>query len=365
MKKILALLLCAIMTLSLCACGSKGEDNRTNNDTQNTPVATEAPDITLTFVNGSTVLGTLTAKAGQLVTGYEQFETQEGYVFEGWFKTPTMLASSACDFSTAVFNENKKIFGAFRSLAKSADTRSWYIVGEGSSKVLRTSSWAGSSVEESDRKLCQLNATGNAVNEFAITLDLYAGDMFQLIYDWQWDGQKGFGTFTDIDASMFESSGSLSGESSKANVKVLMDGNYTVTITTDPDNDKYDEIKVVRNGDAAPAEVIEKAPFVVTETTQIVMKGSWVADWSENIELTRIKGTDTFTATKELAAGTELYFMVWDNGADTGIGMNSSAVTDASSQALLKEGAYNVQVSEAGTYTFTVDADSLTIVITK
>lgn len=360
-KRILALLTCIIMVLSLCACGAG------NTETQTTPTAapTEAPEITLTFVNGSTVLGTLTAKAGELVTGYEQFENQEGYVFEGWYKTPTMLASSACDFSTAVFNESKKIFGAFRSLEKTPDTRSWYIVGEGKSTVLRTSAWAGSAVEESDRKVCQLNATGNATNEYAITLDLYEGDMFQLIYDWQWDGQKGFGTFTEVDATMFESSGSLSGESSKANAKVLMDGNYTITLTTDPDNANYDEVKIVRNGDAAPAVVIEDEPYVVSETTQIVMKGSWVDDWSENIELTRIEGTNSFAVTKELAAGTQLYFMVWDNGTDTGIGMNSTAVTDAASQALLTEGAYNVQVNEAGTYTFTVDADSLTITVAK
>ena len=66
----------------------------------------------------------------------------------------------------------------------------------------------------------------------------------------------------------------------------------------------------------------------------------------------------------DLDAGTELYFMVYDNGADTGLGMNATAVTDGDSKALLED-AYNIKVVEAGTYTFTVDAETMTITITK
>lgn len=348
MKKVLALLLAAVMSLSLIACGAKEK----------------AKDITITFVNGDNVIGTLTVPAGEKVTGYEKFEALEGYVFEGWYKTPTMMASSLCDITTETFTSDRKLFGAFRSLAKREDTRSWYIVGEGASTVLRTSAWAGSSVTAEGKALCQLQPTGKNTNEFSITLDLYKGDMFQLITNWGWDLQKGFGLFKGIDTTMFESGGSLSGENEKANVKVLMDGNYTITITTDPDNANYDEITVVRNGDAAPAEIVEEEPYKVSESTEVVMKGSWVSDWSENIKLERVAGTAAFKGTKELAAGTELYFMIWDNGEDTGIGMNSTAVTDAASKALLEE-AYNVKVAAAGTYTFTVDAETLTITVTK
>lgn len=354
-RRILALFLAAVTAVSLIACGAKEEAPADN---------TEKKEITLTFVNGSEVLGTLPAIAGEKITGYEKFETQDGYVFEGWYKTPTMLASSLCDLSTETFSSDKKIFGAFRSLNKREDTRKWYVVGEGSSKVLRTSAWAGSAVTDEGKALCELRPTGKNVNEFAITLDLYKGDMFQLITDWCWDLQKGYGLFNEIDTECFESSGSLSGEANKANVKVLKDGNYTITITTDPDNANYDEIKVVRNGEAGPAEVIEEEPYKVTESTEVVMKGSWVADWSENIKLDRIAGTNTFKGTKELAAGTELYFMIWDNGADTGIGMNGKAVKDDASKAILED-AYNVKVKAAGTYTFTVDAETLTITVTK
>ena len=43
---------------------------------------------------------------------------------------------------------------------------------------------------EADREKFRLNSTGNQVNEFAITLDLHAGDQFQVIPDWNWSGQK-------------------------------------------------------------------------------------------------------------------------------------------------------------------------------
>ena len=66
----------------------------------------------------------------------------------------------------------------------------------------------------------------------------------------------------------------------------------------------------------------------------------------------------------DLDAGIELYFMVWDNGEDTGLGMNGSNVADDGSKALLED-AYNVKVLDAGTYTFTVDADKMEISVTK
>ena len=66
----------------------------------------------------------------------------------------------------------------------------------------------------------------------------------------------------------------------------------------------------------------------------------------------------------DLDAGIELYFMVYENGEDTGLGMNAESVVDDASKALLEE-AYNIKVAEAGTYTFTVDANTMTITVAK
>lgn len=350
MSKLWGLLL-ALTTVMMfvCACGGAKEQ------------------VTITFMNGDTQLGQVTANKGEVVADYAQYEEVDGYEFLGWYETPTFLETSKKDLTTDTFEEDKTLYGSFKSTAVTEDTRIWYIVGAGTSPELAASNWAGD-VDDSVKEACQLKATGNVTNEFSITLNLYTGDQFQIIHDWAWDGQKGYGRFTEIDNTQMESGGSLSGSDSKANINVIMDGNYTITLTTDPDNELQDTLIIVRNGDAtadaASVTPEEETAYVVTDATGIVVKGSWVSDWSENKDLTRIDGTNQFTITMDLDAGIELYFMVYDNGADTGLGMNGSAVVDDASKALLEE-AYNVKVLDAGTYTFTVDADTMTITVAK
>ena len=46
-----------------------------------------------------------------------------------------------------------------------------------------------------------------------------------------------------------ENAGGLAGTDDKANVKVLTDGNYTITLTTNPDNQAQDTLSIVRNSD--------------------------------------------------------------------------------------------------------------------
>ena len=353
-KKLLGIILvCTMAMMSISACGDSSQKKE---------------KITVTFMNGDTQLGQITATTGEKLSDYAKYEKLEGYEFLGWYETPTLLETSKKDLETVTFDKDTTLYGSFKSTQVTEDTRLWYIVGAGASPELAASSWAGE-VEASVKEACQLKSTGNATNEFAITLNLYEGDQFQIIHDWAWDGQKGFGCFTTIDETQMANGGGLGGSDSTSNINVVMDGNYTITLTTDPGNALQDTLTIVRNGDATeeaqkPEENKSDEKYVVSDATGIVVKGSWVEDWSENKELTRIEGTNKFSISMDLAAGIELYFMVYDNGADTGLGMNATAVTDDASKALLEE-AYNIKVAEAGTYTFTVDADTMTITITK
>ncbi len=351
MKKIVSVaLVCMMSAMMLCGCGGS-----------------DAKDVTVTFMNGETELGKVTGKAGEVLSDYEKYQTVENTEFLGWYETPTFLETSLKDLKTATFEEDTILYGSFKNTNVAEDTRSWYVVGAGKSQVLADSSWAGS-VDDSIKEACQLKATGNATNEFAITLDLYVDDQFQVIHDWGWDGQKGFGCFTSIDDTQMENGGGLGGSDTTSNVTVIMDGNYTITLTTDPENPLQDTLSIVRNGDASGdvpvVEDKEEPAYVVNENTSIVVKGSWVSDWSENKDLERVEGTNTFKITMELDAGTELYFMVWDNGADTGLGLKGENVKDTASKAFLED-AYNVTVADAGTYTFTVDAEKMEIIVTQ
>lgn len=353
-KKFLAVtFVVATALMSLVACGGTKD---------------KANEITVTFMNGETELGKVTAKSGETLKDFEKFEKVEGFEFLGWFETPTFLEPSKKDLATATFTEDTTLYGSFKSNNVTEDTRKWYVVGGGKSPVLVGSGWAGDeNTSDAAKEACQLKPTGNATNEFSVTLDLFAEDKLQVIADWKWEIQKGFGAFTEMDETLFENGGGLAGSAEKSDLIVKVDGNYTITLTTDPDNSAQDTMTIVRNGDPKETPEEPKDPaedYKVSEATGIVVKGSWVADWSENKDLTRKEGTNIFEITMELDAGTELFFMVYDNGVDTKIGMNSTAVVDEASKALLAEG-HNIKVAEAGTYTFTVDAEALTVVITK
>ena len=237
-KKVLSVFVASVITMfSFSACG-----NETNTDEP------QKEEITVTFMNGETKLGEINGNAGEKLSDYSKYESLEDYEFLGWYETPTFLETSKKDLATVTFEESTTLYGSFKSTKVTQDTRIWYIAGTGKSSVLAASNWA-SSTDEASKEVCQLKPVPNAANEFELTLDLYAGDQFQIIHDWAWDGQKGFGKFTTIDETQMENGGGLSGNNDTSNVNVIMDGNYTITLITDPDNELQDTLSIVRNGD--------------------------------------------------------------------------------------------------------------------
>lgn len=361
LSKLTAVFLALILALSLCACG--GGQNGDTGSGGSGQESSEAVEYTVTFMNGDTKLGEVKVAGDEKATGYEAFESQPDSEFLGWFETPTFLESSKKDLSTLTVTGDMTLYGSFKSTNVAEDTRAWYVVGASTSGgVLAGSNWANAAVAEADREAYRLQPTGNAVNEMSITLDMYAGDQFQVVHDWQWDGQKGFGAFTQIDETQMANGGGLGGTSQTSNVNVIMDGNYTITLTTDPDNPVQDTMTIVRNGDPVNApETFKPGP----ETT-VSVKGSWVEDWSDLRELAPVEGDGyIFTIEMELDAGTQLCFMVFDGGVDTGLVLKDENVTDDASRALLGDAGGNIIVAEAGTYTFTVDAGTMGVTVAK
>lgn len=356
-KKIIAgLLLTALGMFTVCGCSN----------TTTTGGNEEAKELTITFYNGESKLGEAKVESGKTIdtATYEAFEKQDNYEFTGWFETPTFLESSKKDLKTATFTEDTALYGCFKSTELAEDTRLWYVVGTSNAGILAESNWAAA-VEDSVKEKFLMQPTGNT-NEFSITIDMYEGDQFQVIHDWAWDGQHGFGYFKDVDATWMENGGGLGGTDNTANANVIMSGNYTITLTTDPNNSLMDTVTVVRNGDpVVEGTETEKEPFVYTDLTSVKIKGSWVEDWSELIDLTRTEGTAEFVITKELTAGTEVCLMIFEDGVDTGLVLKESNVTDEASLALLSDNGNNIQVAEDGTYTITANLDDMTVTVTK
>ena len=239
MPKLLAGALVTIMLLGgLNGCGKENVEKQVKNE------------ITVTFMNQDESLGTVKAVAGETLdkTSYEGYEKLDNAEFNGWFETPSFVEASKKDLLSDTFDKDTTLYGNFRNNSVAEDTRHWYIAGTSTKGVLQLNNWAGDLSDE-EKLAFELTPTGSNINEYAITLDLYEGDQFQIIPDWSWDGQKGYGKFTDIDETQMENAGGLGGSDDTSNVQVKLDGNYTITLTTNPDNPAQDTLSIVRNGE--------------------------------------------------------------------------------------------------------------------
>lgn len=344
MKKMkwISLLLVAAMAISLFAGCAKEETK-----------------FTVEYMDGDTVLKTEEVVEGGTATAWTP--EKEGQTFVGWFATPTM--SVEFDFSKPI-TENAKVFAGFSAYAE--DTRTWAIVGSGKGDLLLSSNW-GKVIADAHI----LEKTGD--NEYSITIDLYAGDEFQFAINTSWHHKRGFGyleTATDASGNeVFSGSGGIGETVAKGqNIKVAMDGNYTITLHTHPGDDYYDEnnanyseankevfnlsdfdkITWVRNGD--PAELS-------SSITNYYIKGANITLWADlyNEATGFAKVGDTHTLTIYLREGEEFMFtsLVTENGVSAvGSEYIKFENLDDASKALFT-GSGNIVASKGGTYTFT------------
>ena len=344
MKKMkwISLLLVAAMAISLFAGCAKEETK-----------------FSVAYMDGDTVLKTEEVVEGG--TAAEWIPEKEGQTFVGWFATPTM--SVEFDFSKPI-TENTKVFAGFSAYAE--DTRTWAIVGSGKGDLLLSSNW-GKVIADAHI----LEKTGD--NEYSITIDLYAGDEFQFAINTSWHHKRGFGyleTATDASGNeVFSGSGGIGETAAKGqNIKVAMDGNYTITLHTHPGDDYYDvnnanyseankevfnlsdfdKITWVRNGD--PAELS-------SSVTNYYIKGANITLWADlyNEATGFAKVGDTHTLTIYLREGEEFMFtsLVTENGASSvGSEYIKFENLDDAGKALFT-GSGNIVASKGGTYTFT------------
>lgn len=321
--------------------------------------AKEETKFTVEYMDGETVLKTEEVVEGGTAT--EWTPEKEGQTFVGWFATPTM--SVEFDFTKPI-TENTKAFAGFSAYAE--DTRTWAIVGSGKGDLLLSSNW-GKVIADAHL----LEKTGD--NEYSITIDLYAGDEFQFAINTSWHHKRGYGYLeiaTDASGNeVFSGSGGIGETAAKGqNIKVVQDGNYTITLHTHPGDDYYDEsnanyseankevfnlsdfdkITWVRNGDAAELSSV---------ITNYYIKGANITLWADlyNDATGFAKVGDTHTLTIYLREGEEFMFtsLVTENGASSvGSEYIKFENLDEASKALFT-GSGNIVASKGGTYTFT------------
>ena len=326
------------------------------------------------FYDDTTVLKTEKVKDGETATNWTP--TKEGFEFVDWYATPNFKFA----YKFEPVHQNTSVYALFQSTQVVEDTRSWAIVGSGTSKVLSTSGFGNTINAE------HLLTKADKKNEFSITLDLEVGDEFQFAINSSWANQRGGGyleTTSKDGTEYFEVKGShLSTNTKKCNIGVLVSGNYTLTLSTNPGDDYYDtkdayyteenkesfnyndfdKITWVRNGDVLSQPV---------KTIDVYYKLSSNNDW-EPVLIDSILSNAEVKVTLKLEEGDKLCFVYTDNGQKinavypgnliryTAIG---EAKDDNANANFSTNADYNFVCDVAGKYEFTIDYSTGTPVV--
>ncbi|MDF2843630.1 MAG: InlB B-repeat-containing protein [Herbinix sp.] len=325
-------------------------------------------------MDGTTELSTEKVKAGEVVKEY--IPEKDGSIFMGWFATPSL--SHAYDF-TAPIAADTKIFAGF--LENQEDTRSFAIVGSGKSPLLVTSSWG--TVINDEHMLVKEEGK----NVYSITLDLYEGDEFQLVIDTSWRNQRGAGYLTTTSQDGVEylasSAGNYqSGSAKKANIKCLVTGSYTLTLTTYPGADTYDTAdsgyseEAKENFNLNPYDTIawvyngEPQAAVAENLTNYYIKSSITTEWKDLYEdkyrFVEVDGLPTLTI--DLAEGEEFLFTSTVKVGDTeNVGNEYIRYTNIKENKSLElmdsSDSYNMIAKATGTYTFVYNPETTELTI--
>lgn len=332
-----------------------------------------AASYTVTFYDsdGETVLTTQEVAEGDFAEEYTP--EKEGYSFTGWYATPTL--SHDFDFESEI-TADTSVFAGFASYEE--DTRSFAIVGSGSSPLMLSSSWGNVINEE---HILTKEEVEDA-NVYTITLDLYEGDEFQFAINSSWEDQRGFGYmetgYLDEVEYFSSSSGLGDSDSKKSNIKCVISGNYTFTLTTYPAEDLYDTESTTYTEETKENynySLYDTITWVYNgevegegteSTTDYYIKGAIITGW-EDVYTDDLKFTETdgiYTLTITLEEGDEFLFTTLVTSGDTSsvgniyVRYTNIAEDDEESLALVSgsEGmGSNMIINAAGTYTFTYD----------
>ncbi len=320
---VIALVLIAVMMMGIFA-GCQGNTNTT------TTGANDANMVTVTWYNGSAELKSEKVEKGTKLTSWTP--TVEGKEFTGWFSEASL--DKEFDFET-VINEDIDIFAAFKSNEYVEDTNVYYLIGSGAGSMA-ASGWDHAKSE------ANLSFTKEAVegkNVYTITIDMYAGDMFQIAFGQSWDGQQGIGImkgaeyadgtnaydnteYTAADkkyATVKDGNGNVifdgSDEYNKGyevwNIRLApgQDGKYTFTLTTYPNNAQYNTLEWKLDEKLSAQEETHKMFFIGTHYD------NWSTDFeAEGAEIWGLKASEDKSTWTGFITITEDMYADWTEG---------------------------------------------------
>ena len=230
------------------------------------------------------------------------------------------------------------------SLEVAARPTTWYILGNGTvaGSVLNNAAWG-----LKDEVAQGLVSKGNGVYE--ITLDLYEGEEFQICSSSSWSDKHGFDSLVNPGENFTRG----------GNITVAVAGNYTLTLTVDPDDETKDTLTWVRNGDAGEAEETEYP------ADAFAIKGSKVTGWADKTDAQYLMNKNAdgkFVLVIELYANDEFMFVGYEmvDEALSGLALyiKSDMIAEGSAAEVQAKAGGNFTTSANGTYTFTFDPET-------
>lgn len=326
----------------------------------------ETKEFTVTYFDGTKELKKEKVKEGERAVKWTP--TKENFTFVDWYATPNFAHKFV--FEDPI-TEDKSAFAQWASAQQSEDTRTFYIVGSGTSPILMASNWGKGTSDK--HKMTKTEGK----NEYTYTVDLYEGDKFQfeITGTGDWQNQRGAGYLTETKLSdgteVFSGAQTIGDNSAyRLDVKCEYSGNYTFTLTTHPDDDTYesnhpsyseankeafninplDTISWVRNGDA---------PEITEKITDYFIKGSGITNWKNmvNASTKMTNNNGVYSLEVYLKANEEFMFASqFTVGADVSEGnvyIRASNLDEASKAFLDKKPNENMVAKASGTYTFT------------
>lgn len=353
MKKLFAAVVCIlVLALSLTAFVACDPTEEPQGET-----------ITVTWYHGGQELKTETIAKGSKATNWTP-EAPANKEFTGWYAEASL--AQEFDFNK-VLNEDTDIFAKFTSTEHVVDENAYYLIGTGAGDMGKAA-WDHAKAEANLSMTKTDNATANV---YEITLKMYAGDMFQICYGGNWDGQVGIGyvegaeycdgvnfydntEYTAADKKVahvliggeevFIGSDEYNKGFEVWNIKLAEghDGIYKVTYTTYPTHMGDNKITI---------ELVE-AIEPMTETHKMHLVGtfnSWAAD-DETAEYAMKKSDDGKTWSAFLVVTEEML--------EAG-NVEFKVVNQIVGSWHSNNGSDNIVISEAGTYAvkFTVEGD--------
>lgn len=143
-----------------------------------------AETVTVTWYQGSKELRTEEVEKGTILESWTP--EVEGKTFTGWYAEASL--TQAFDFTQPV-TEDTDLFAAFKSDEYVEDTNNYYLIGTGAGDMGQAA-WDHAKAE-ANLSMTKKDVAG--ANVYTITLDMYAGDRFQICFGGSWDGQVGIG----------------------------------------------------------------------------------------------------------------------------------------------------------------------------